>query len=50
MKMYLRDTILFILAMAVGVEFFVVAVSCSSAILLSTALPGEFQYLTTLVF
>lgn len=50
MKTHVQDTFLFILTMAVAFQLVVAAAGCRSTILLSTALPNEFQYFTMLIF
>lgn len=50
MRAHIHDTMLFVLAVIVTFQLVLVMAGYSSAILLSTALPHEFQYLTALIF
>ncbi len=50
MNTHIRNTFLFVLTIAVAFQFVVAACAFRSAILLSTTLPSDFQYLAMLIF
>jgi hypothetical protein len=50
MNTHIRNTLMFVLTMTVAFQFVVAACAFRSAMLLSTTLPHEFQYLALFIF